>query len=103
MKRMKMIGLVAVLSCVTGVLQGCAIGAPRGDGYIAITADARGMDAFGRTTNGWITNGKASPDVDTPAWQTQRLVERERTRRELRPSIFSGLFSSNTPQRVEVK
>lgn len=85
------IGIVVFFALISS---GCAIGAPRGDGYFTLSADARGMEAFARHESALITNGKATADQDTAAWKTQRLVERERTRRELKPTWLSGLFDN---------
>lgn len=53
------------------------------DGYISIAGDARGMRAFGDAMNGLITNGKATPDADTPFYANRRLEDQEITKRRL--------------------
>lgn len=51
------------------------------DGYISVQGDARGMRAFGDAMNGLITNGKATPDMDTPFYVNRRAEDAEITKR----------------------
>jgi len=72
------------------------------DGFISIRSDARGMRAFGQAMNGLITNGKASPDVDTPYYLGRREEEQEITKRTLIESqpapqgIWQRLWNTNS-------
>jgi len=70
---------------------------PMHDGHIAIMADAKGMRAFMDGANGFITNGKASPDQDTAHWIARKAEEREITTRKYAPGLLDGLFSSRKP------
>ncbi len=64
------------------------------DGHFMMAGDAKGVRAFGDTLNGLITNGKASPDIDTPHWATRRSQESEETKRVYAPGFFQKLFST---------
>ncbi|CAB4151780.1 hypothetical protein UFOVP591_35 [uncultured Caudovirales phage] len=87
------VGLVAVL-LIMGAVTGCAVSSPYSDrGSIAIAADEKGMRAFGDMFNGAITNGKASPDQETAAWQARKQQEVEETKRATAPGILGGLFA----------
>lgn len=69
--RKKTVGAMVVAFHLTG----CGVislPSPEADGNILIQADAKGMAAFGDVMNGLVTNGKATPDVDTPAWSARR-------------------------------
>lgn len=61
------------------------------DGRILISADAAGMRAFGDTMNGMITNGKATPDVDTAAWKIRKIQEENETVRAVTPGFWGKL------------
>ena len=79
-------------------LGGCAMTNPYAErGSIAIAADEKGMRAFSDMINMSITNGKASPDKDTAAWNARRQQEREETKRVTAPSFLDGLFGSRSP------
>ena len=64
---------------------------PTNNGRILIDADAKGMQAFFDGQNGMITNGKASPDLDTAHWKTRRAQDVEATKREYAPSFFDKI------------
>ena len=59
--------LASSTACTTTVGQGW-----NGEGRVLLAADERGMEAFSDMIQGTITNGKASPDTDTGAWETRR-------------------------------
>lgn len=59
--------MVSTTACTSFVGQGID-----GRGRVLINADAAGMQAFSDTLNGLVTNGKASPNAETPAWVTRR-------------------------------
>jgi len=64
------IGLILSLSaCTSQVGQGMF---SKEAGRIQISADAQGMDAFWDGVQGAITNGKASPDIETDWYSTRR-------------------------------
>lgn len=46
------------------------------DGYFEMRGDAEGLRAFSDYSQGMITNGKASPDVDTAHYQLRKEQNR---------------------------
>lgn len=69
-------------------------------GRILISADAEGMRAYGDSQNALITNGKASPDKATAAWNHREKQEVEITTRKVRgPKDFlnSLFFGESAP------
>lgn len=79
-------------------LTGCAMTSPYSErGSISIAADEKGMRAFSDMINMSITNGKASPDKDTAAWNARRQQEREETKRVTNPSFLDNLFRPSAP------
>ena len=42
-------------------------------GKVIIEGDERGIGAFWQGANALVTNGMASPDMDTSAWQARKL------------------------------
>lgn len=64
-------------------------------GRILISADAEGMRAFSDMQQGLITNGKSSPDVDTPFYSTRREQIRARA------MSYSGISSQKSRTRGE--
>lgn len=71
---------------------------PLQDGNVAVMADAKGMRAFMDGMNGFVTNGKASPDQDTAHWIHRKAEEREETTRKTAPGFLSGLFARPSNQ-----
>lgn len=65
---------------------------PMHEGHIAVMADAKGMRSFMDGMNGFITNGKASPDQDTAHWIHRKAEEREHTTRATAPSFLDRMF-----------
>jgi hypothetical protein len=61
------------------------------------------MQAFGDTMNGMITNGKASPDVDTAAWKVRKIQEDNETTRSVTPGFWGKLVGPKTVQAAETK
>lgn len=90
--------LGGVIVLAMGALTGCAISNPYAErGSISIAADEKGMRAFSDMINSSITNGKASPDKDSAAWEARRLQEREETKRATAPSFLDNLFRPSAP------
>lgn len=76
-------------------LQGCfgPLGAfPSRHGTFVVQADKEGLRAAGDVLNGLVTNGKATPNHDTPHWTTRRLQETEQTKRD---TFLDSLITQN--------
>lgn len=80
MNMFKKIGIIAVL----GSLAACS-------GGFVMAGTPAGIASYDTMTNGYVTNGKASPDVTTAHWNYRRLREREETKRN-GSSFLDGLF-----------
>lgn len=77
-------GMVLAVICWTVIVlfcSGCGLVNPGSKGYLSITGDANGVNAF---TQAFSHQDKY--------WQERALEEKEETVRQTRPSWLSGLF-----------
>lgn len=66
---------------------------PSARGHVVLSGDGPGVRSLFDGMNGFITNGKATPDHDTSHWANRRAEERQLTIREFAPGWLSGLFA----------
>lgn len=64
---------------------------------VFIAGSPEGIKSYMDGMNGLVSNGKATPNTDTPHWRTRRAQEHETTNRAMAPSILDHLFGSSTP------
>lgn len=82
--------VVAVIG-LSFLFTGCTTqGIPSQYGHLTLTGDAAGIRAFGDYHNALVTNGKATPDLPTPAWTFR---EKQETGFSLLPSLTSAVQS----------
>lgn len=89
MKTTLIILAVASLSSCTGLVQHSMFGSEEG-GYVSINADAAGMQALGDWNAGLITEGKASPDIESAYYQLRKEQEKQKTFRIRLPKASKG-------------
>lgn len=88
---------LAVLGILAGSLSACGanVRLPSSQGYIHLEGDAKGVQAFFDGENGFITNGKASPDSTSAHWVARKQQEQEVTKREFAPSFLDKLMGND--------
>lgn len=72
MKKVILLGCLIGATGCTGGGMGWLNSSPEGYVDFRVQGDAAGVQAAGDMLNGLITNGKASPDTDTPYWQNRQ-------------------------------
>jgi len=101
---MKTIKMIIVLGASCATFSGCGLlytPLPSSRGHVVLSGDAPGVHALMDGLNGFITNGKASPNHDTSFYANRRAQEREYTKRALAPSWLSDLMGFKTPSPIE--
>lgn len=94
---MKKVILLVLLSACTSACSLVSEGRVGDNGRFLLMADSEGMRAYGDYVNGVITNGKASPDTDTPYYRLRTEQSRgtsnfaaETQRRAAQPVVVPG-------------
>lgn len=81
-------------------LTGCAGNLSVAGEQATLSGSPEGLRAMFDGMNGFISNGKASPDKNTAHWQVREKQEKERTKRHMAPSFLSNLFARNGASNV---
>lgn len=66
---------------------------PLDEGHILLSADERGMRAFGDMVVGVQNEARTPADMKSSHYQLREAAEAERTKRELAPGFLSRLFT----------
>lgn len=66
----KLIGCILLATLATGCTYGGL--SSYGDDFVEMRGTPAGIAALSDYHSGLVTNGKASPDVDTPYWNVRR-------------------------------
>lgn len=84
--------LFATVATASGCLNHSQVRMPSDEGYFEMSGDARGVRAAMDGMSALVTNGKASPDIKSAAWQHREAEDKEITTRDTAPGFMGKLF-----------